>query len=197
MIPVNLVSIFFPGLEVLQEQWLGMDFVKNNRCKATGIGIFKGRVIEARSGCQNLKLGCVLICWHVILRLWSLVQAFLVLSIFKVFKGGGAFNHCICLILGPNMCRATRHEGECIQHLCSSILEWAGLDSDGQVESLKKPFGFCSVSTELLWISRFYGGFRGGLVGRRNLLGCCKGSIGCSCRIRALYINNSHWKYGL
>ena len=62
MIPVNLASRFFPSLEVLWERWLGMYFVKDHRCKATGVGILKGRVIEVCSGCQNLELDHVLIC---------------------------------------------------------------------------------------------------------------------------------------
>ena len=62
MIPIDLASRFFPGLEVLWERWLGMYFVKNHCCKATGVGILKGRVIEVCPGCQNLKLSCVLIC---------------------------------------------------------------------------------------------------------------------------------------
>ena len=84
---------------------LGMYFVKNHCCKATGVGILKGRVIEVCSGCQNLELGHVLICWHarchpegmklgascsgairVSKRLFNLLS-----KVFKGFKGGGAF----------------------------------------------------------------------------------------------------------
>ena len=46
MIPINLASRFFPGPEVFWEQGLGMYFVKNHCCKAMGVGILKGRVIE-------------------------------------------------------------------------------------------------------------------------------------------------------
>src|SRR3979490_313210 len=83
----------------------------------------------------------------------------------ELIKGsdqGSLVNDSLGLIVCPNCCRASRHEGKSLQHLCFVIQEGSWLNSNGEFHRTNEPFCICPISTELLWISCLDGAMRGG-----------------------------------
>src|SRR3979490_3497122 len=83
----------------------------------------------------------------------------------ELIKGsdqGSHINDGLGLIVCPNCCRASRHEGKSIQYLCFVIQEGSWLNSNGEFHSINERLSLCLLSTELLWISCLAGAMRGG-----------------------------------
>ena len=63
--------------------------------------------------------------------------------------------HCISLILSPDLCYPSAHEGECIQDFHHLTLECVELHHEGDTDRSDELFSFVSIPIKAIWLSCF------------------------------------------